>query len=153
MKQKKYPQYFSSEPEDFQEDAKLDCRRPTREAEGKTTVAYTLTISKTKNNMSKTIDNQIELTSNMTRAMKSRLSELEARGITREHLDNMDRQIGLLKEANNECESIRQELSRRIRKCNELLREVKDDFKMTKDIVKGYYPQEQWRSFGIKDKR
>ena len=65
----------------------------------------------------------------------------------------MDRQIGLLKEANNECESIRQELSRRIRNCNELLREVKDDFKMTKDIVKGYYPQEQWLSFGIKDKR
>ena len=60
MKQKKYPQYFSTEPEDFQEDAKLDCRRPTREAEGKTTVAYTLTISKTKNNMSKTIDNQIK---------------------------------------------------------------------------------------------
>lgn len=108
---------------------------------------------KNKNIMSKTIDNQIELTSNMTRVMKSRLSELEPRGITREHLDNMETQIGLLREANNECERIRQELSRQIRTCNNLLREVKDDFKMTKDIVKGYYPQEQWLSFGIKDKR
>jgi len=68
-------------------------------------------------------------------------------------LEKMSQDLVILKKANEECDSIRKTLAEKVRNMNSILLECKENYQTQKKIVKGYYPQEEWKNFGIPDKR
>jgi hypothetical protein len=54
---------------------------------------------------------------------------------------------------NREVEELREKTSAKAAEANQKLIEVKDTMRDVKRIVKGYFEQTKWESFGILDKR
>jgi len=103
--------------------------------------------------MSKTIEVQIDKSQALIKGYKKNLEELNKRGVTSASLDSMEGDLKSLKEANDECDAIRKQLTEKVKKMNSILLRVKEDYQEKKKIVKGYYPQEEWQKFGVPDKR
>ena len=59
----------------------------------------------------------------------------------------------MLSEANAEVDRLREELTPKVKKMNDLMTLVKASYAESKKALKGYYPQERWPDYGISDKR
>lgn len=81
------------------------------------------------------------------------MDEVADKGINSEGLDALERNIGQLVEVSRECDTIRAELSGKVKRMNSLLKDVKETFIETKRKIKNNYPQEQWLRYGVQDKR
>ncbi len=103
--------------------------------------------------MSKTVELQIEKSRNLIEGMRKHLSSGVGGGVEHAEIDEMERQLAQLTEANNECERLRAELAPKVRHMNDVLASVKTAYGEKKKMLKGYYPQERWADYGIPDKR
>lgn len=102
--------------------------------------------------MSKTIEIQIEKSRNLIGGLHKHLND-GGSGITSEEISAMEQSLALLEQANEECDRLRSELSVKVKRMNQILAEVKGSFAENKKMLKGYYPQEQWMTYGVPDKR
>ena len=65
----------------------------------------------------------------------------------------MEQSLTELESANSEVERLREELTPKVKKMNDVLARVKEAYAEKKKTLKGYYPQERWAEYGIPDKR
>ena len=65
----------------------------------------------------------------------------------------MEQTLQQLRDANAEVDRLREELTPKVKRMNEILTTVKAVHAETKKTLKGYYPQERWADYGIPDKR
>lgn len=103
--------------------------------------------------MSKTIDLQIEKSRILIDGLRKNLDVLKDKGFNSEELDCMSKELDILKQANEECDAMREQLSSKVKNMNSILTNVKNVFTEKKKIIKGYYPQEEWLKYGVLDKR
>ena len=102
--------------------------------------------------MSKTIAIQIEKSRNLIGGLHKHLNT-GGGGISPEELTAMEKALTELEHSNEECDRLRAELSEKVRLMNHILSEVKGSYSEHKKMLKGLYPQEQWMSYGVPDKR
>jgi hypothetical protein len=75
------------------------------------------------------------------------------RGISNNEINEMEKTVEMLSEANSEVDRLREELAPKVKKMNNLMSLVKASYAESKKTIKGYYPQERWTDYGIPDKR
>ena len=103
--------------------------------------------------MSKTTEIQIEKSRNLIEGLKRHVREMGERGISNEEINQMERAVAQLAEANAEVDRLREELSPKVKEMKEKMAVVKAAYVESKKTLKGYYPQERWPDYGIQDKR
>lgn len=103
--------------------------------------------------MSKTTEIQIEKSRNLIEGLRRHVREMGERGISTSEIDNMEKTLAMLTEANAEVDRLREELNPKVKKMNDLMTIVKAAYADSKKTLKGYYPQERWQDYGIPDKR
>ena len=103
--------------------------------------------------MSRTIDLQVEKSMTLINALKKKYSDVKDKGIKMEDLQEMEIQLANLKTSSMQADELREKLSAQIRATNNILVQIKESYKNTKDIIRGYYPQECWSEFEVMDKR
>ena len=103
--------------------------------------------------MSKTIEIQIEKSRNLVEGLRKHVKEMGENGVTNGEIGEMEQYVALLVEANAEVDRLREELSPKVKRMNEILAAVKTAYADKKKTLKGYYPQERWADYGIPDKR
>ena len=75
------------------------------------------------------------------------------RGISSREINEIEKTVALLSEANAEVDRLREALTPKVKKMNDLMTIVKASYAESKKTLKGYYPQERWPDYGIPDKR
>ncbi len=103
--------------------------------------------------MSKTVELQIEKNKNLIEGLRKHLNGGLGGGVTNDEINEMERKVQELIEANAEVDRLREELSPKVKHMNTLFDAVKTTYADKKKTLKGYYPQEQWPYYGIPDKR
>ena len=103
--------------------------------------------------MSKTTEIQIEKSRNLIEGLRRHVREMGERGISTSEINEMERIVSQLAEANAEVDRLREELTPKVKKMNEVMAVVKAAYAESKKTLKGYYPQERWPDYGIPDKR
>jgi hypothetical protein len=103
--------------------------------------------------MSKTTEVQIEKSRNLIEGLRRHVREMGERGISNTEINEMEKTVAMLTDANAEVDRLRAELTPKVKKMNDLMTIVKASYAESKKILKGYYPQERWPDYGIPDKR
>ena len=103
--------------------------------------------------MSKTVEIQIEKSRNLIEGLRRHVREMGERGISSTEINEMEKTVAMLTDANAEVERLRAELTPKVKKMNDLMTIVKASYAESKKTLKGYYPQERWPDYGIPDKR
>ena len=103
--------------------------------------------------MSKTTEVQIEKSRNLIEGLRRHVREMGERGISNTEINEMEKTVAMLTDANAEVERLRAELTPKVKKMNDLMTIVKASYAESKKTLKGYYPQERWPDYGIPDKR
>ena len=103
--------------------------------------------------MSKTTEIQIEKSRNLIEGLRRHVREMGERGVSNNEIDQMEKTVTMLSEANTEVDRLREELTPKVKKMNDLMTLVKASYAESKKTLKGYYPQERWPDYGIPDKR
>ncbi len=103
--------------------------------------------------MSKTVELQIEKNRNLIEGLRKHLKSGLGGGVTNQEIDEMERQLNVLEEANAGVDRLREELAPKVKHMNAVFNQVKATYADKKKTLKGYYPQEQWAYYGIPDKR
>ena len=103
--------------------------------------------------MSKTTEIQIEKSRNLIEGLRRHVREMGERGISNNEINEMEKTVEMLSEANSEVDRLREELAHKVKKMNNLISLVKASYAESKKTMKGYYPQERWPDYGIPDKR
>ena len=103
--------------------------------------------------MSKTTEIQIEKSRNLIEGLRRHVREMGERGVSSDEINEMEKTVEMLSEANAEVDRLREVLSPKVKKMNDLLTLVKASYSESKKTLKGYYPQERWLDYGIPDKR
>ncbi|MBR1388006.1 MAG: hypothetical protein IJ569_00075 [Prevotella sp.] len=103
--------------------------------------------------MSKTIEIQIEKSRNLIEGLRRHVKEQGERGVSNGEINEMEQALNQLEEANAEVDRLREELSPKVKRMNDILASVKTAYTDTKKTLKGYYPQERWADYGVPDKR
>ena len=103
--------------------------------------------------MSKTTEVQIEKSRNLIEGLRRHVREMGERGISNTEINEMEKTVAMLTDANAEVDRLRAELTPKVKKMNELMTIVKASYAESKKTLKGYYPQERWPDYGIPDKR
>ena len=103
--------------------------------------------------MSKTAEVQIEKSRNLIEGLRRHVREMGERGISNTEINEMEKTVAMLTDANSEVERLRAELTPKVKKMNDLMTIVKASYAESKKTLKGYYPQERWPDYGIPDKR
>ena len=103
--------------------------------------------------MSKTTEIQIEKSRNLIEGLRRHVREMGERGVSNNEIEQMQKTVALLSEANAEVDRLREELTPKVKKMNDLMTLVKASYAKTKKTLKGYYPQERLPDYGIPDKR
>lgn len=103
--------------------------------------------------MSKTIEIQIEKSRNLIEGLRRHVKEQGEKGIATSEINEMEQVLKQLADANAEVDRLREELSPKVKKMNEILANVKTSYGDAKKSLKGFYPQERWQDYGISDKR
>jgi hypothetical protein len=65
----------------------------------------------------------------------------------------LDEKLKRLKIKSDECDKLRDKLKVEIRDMNSSLTSVKEIYSANKKIIKQNYVQEEWKRFGVADKR
>lgn len=102
--------------------------------------------------MSKTVELQIEKSRNLVEGLRKHLNG-NGGGVSNDEINSMEQSIKDLEAANAEVDRLREELTPKVKKMNEVLAQVKEAYAEKKKTLKGYYPQERWAEYGIPDKR
>ena len=103
--------------------------------------------------MSKTTEIQIEKSRNLIEGLRRHVREMGERGVSNNEIDQMEKSVAMLSEANAEVDRLREKLTPKVKKMNDLMTLVKASYAESKKTLKGYYPQERWPDYGIPDKR
>ncbi len=103
--------------------------------------------------MSKTTEIQIEKSRNLIEGLRRHVREMGERGVSANEINEMEQAVSQLAEVNEEVDRLREELSPKVKKMNQMLAAVKSAYTESKKTLKGYYPQERWPEYGIPDKR
>ena len=103
--------------------------------------------------MSKTTEVQIEKSRNLIEGLRRHVREMGERGISNTEINEMEKTVAMLSDANAEVDRLRAELTPKVKKMNDLMTIVKASYAESKKTLKGYYPQERWTDYGIPDKR
>ena len=103
--------------------------------------------------MSKTVEIQIEKSRNLIEGLRRHVREMGERGISSTEINEMEKTVAMLTDANAEVERLRAELTPKVKKMNDLMTIVKASYAESKKTLKGYYTQERWPDYGIPDKR
>ena len=103
--------------------------------------------------MSKTTEVQIEKSRNLIEGLRRHVREMGERGISNTEINEMEKTVAMLTDANAEVDRLRAELTPKVKKMNDLMTIVKASYAESKKSLKGYYPQERWPDYGIPDKR
>lgn len=103
--------------------------------------------------MTKTIDNQVEKSTRLIKALKANIAEFESKGVSTARLDLMAEDLKHLEESSKAAEDLRRKLSEQVKRTNNILAKCKEDFARTKAVVRNNYPQEEWIKYGVADKR
>lgn len=103
--------------------------------------------------MSKTVDLQIEKSSNLINGLRKNIGELDPQKFNNGELDAMAADLKQLAAASKECDEMREVLSKKVNAMNDILSRVKVAYADKKKIIKTTYPQEQWTKYGVTDKR
>ena len=102
--------------------------------------------------MSKTVEQQIEKSRNLVEGLRKPLGGIGG-GVTNDKIGQMEQALKELESANAEVDRLREELTPKVKRMNEVLAGVKATYADKKNTLKGYYPQERWADYGIPDKR
>ena len=103
--------------------------------------------------MSKTTEIQIEKSRNLIEGLRRHVREMGERGVSSNEIEQMEKTVAMLSEANAEVDRLREELSPKVKKMNDLMTLIKASYAESKKTLKGYYSQERWPDYGIPDKR
>ncbi len=103
--------------------------------------------------MSKTVEQQIEKSRMLIGGLKKHLSEGVGGGVSNEEIAQMEQALSDLQAANEEVERLREELTPKVKRMNDIMAAVKAVYVDKKKTLKGYYPQERWADYGVPDKR
>ncbi len=103
--------------------------------------------------MSKTVEIQIEKSRNLIDGLRRHVSEQGERGITAGEINDMEQTLNELASANAEVDSLREQLTPKVKHMNDVMNRVKEAFSEKKKALKGYYPQERWMDYGLPGKR
>lgn len=103
--------------------------------------------------MSKTIDTQIEKSTRLIEALRQHIGDVQDKGVTIDGLDAMARRLDDLRESSKVAEDLRARLSAQVKNTNAILADCKRAYAETKAVVRNNYPQEQWLTYGVTDKR
>ena len=102
--------------------------------------------------MSKTVELQIEKSRHLIEGLRKHLNGMDG-GITSDEINSMELSLKELETANAEVDRLREELTLKVKRMNDVLARVKAAYADKKKTLKGYYPQERWADYGIPDKR
>ena len=103
--------------------------------------------------MSKTTEIQIEKSRSLIEGLRRHVREMGERGISNREINEMENTVAMLSVANAEVDRLREELTPKVKKMNDMMTIVKSSYAESKKTLKGYYPQERWPDYGIPDKR
>ena len=102
--------------------------------------------------MSKTVELQIEKSRYLVEGLRKHLNGMGG-GITSDEINSMEQSLKELETANAEVDRLREKLTPKVKRMNDLMTLVKASYAESKKTLKGYYPQERWPDYGIPDKR
>ena len=102
--------------------------------------------------MSKTVELQIEKSHHLIEGLRKHLNGMGG-GVMNDEINSMELSLKELESANAEVDTLREELSHKVKRMNDVLTRVKKAYADKKKTLKGYYPQERWADYGIPDKR
>ncbi len=85
--------------------------------------------------------------------MRKNYDLVKSHGITLNQLSDLENAAKAAAEMNKEVEALREQTSLKAAEANQKLIEVKDAMRDVKRVVKGYFEQTKWESFGVLDKR
>lgn len=103
--------------------------------------------------MSKPYSEQISDAQVMLSGLKNNEAQLIRRGIDHEFVVQMDNEINSAIELNNQQEKLKADLKQKTAELEAMLAEVRKKMSESKKIVKMDVPKDQWKEFGITDKR
>ena len=102
--------------------------------------------------MSKIVEQQIEKSRNLVEGLRKHLGGIGG-GVTNDEIGQIEQALKELESADAEVDRLREELTPKVKRMNEVLAGVKATYADKKNTLKGYYPQERWADYGIPDKR
>ena len=103
--------------------------------------------------MSKTVEIQIEKSRNLVEGLRRHVKEMGEHGVTNDEINAMEQAVKELEAANAEVDRLREDLKPKVKVMNDVMNRVKEAFTEKKKTLKGYYPQERWKDYGVPDKR
>ena len=89
--------------------------------------------------MSKTTEIQIEKSRNLIEGLRRHVREMGERGVSNNEIDQMEKTVALLSEANAEVDHLREELTPKVKKMNELM--TSDAFVTTQNFTNETLPR------------
>jgi hypothetical protein len=103
--------------------------------------------------MSKVYSEQVQKANMLVAGMRKNFDLVKNHGITLEQLSQLEEAAKEAAVMNQEVEALRRQTSAKAAQANQKLIEVKDAMRDAKRVVKGYFEQTKWESFGVFDKR
>ena len=103
--------------------------------------------------MSITILNEIDKAKVLVDGMRKNLDKAKQLGIDAPALDRLEKAFTDLKIKDDELDALRRRATLKVKENNELLADMKEQMLSMRKEVKQNYPQQEWMSFGVKDKR
>lgn len=103
--------------------------------------------------MSKTYAIQVEKSRILIVGLRKNLDAVSNLGITKEELEQLEKDSEEADRMNNELDILRAEVSEKASVANKKLTEVRTQVQSIKSLIKKNVDQAQWESYGIPDKR
>ena len=103
--------------------------------------------------MSITILNEIDKAKILVDGMRKNLDKAKQLGIDALALDRLEKAFTNLKIKDDELDALRRRATLKVKENNELLADMKEQMLSMRKAVKQNYPQQEWMSFGVQDKR
>ena len=103
--------------------------------------------------MSITILNEIDKAKVLVDGMRNNLDKAKQLGIDAPALDRLETAFTDLKIKDDELDALRRRATLKVKENNELLADMKEQMRSMRKAVKQNYPQQEWMSFGVQDKR
>lgn len=103
--------------------------------------------------MSITILNEIDKAKVLVDGMRKNLDKAKELGIDAPALDRLEKAFTDLKIKDDELDALRRRATLKVKENNELLADMKEQMLSMRKAVKQNYPQQEWMSFGVQDKR
>lgn len=103
--------------------------------------------------MSKIYSEQVQKARMLVAGLKKNYEQVKNRGISREQIEQLEKDADLASNYNNELDALRAEVSTKAAVANRKLTEVKNNTQNMKQIIKRCFDQSRWQDFGVMDKR